>query len=159
MRIGTTVDDFIKMAGGLKDDVEPVKVIMGGPMMGFALFDLNIPVIIQGCPVIREEDGLAMSSRNRLLSPEIRKDAAVLYQCLIEAKSLYASGKRPGEILSLLVKRIEAVKSAKLDYIEIVDPETLQPVEETREDAVAALAVYFGNVRLIDNIRLRYGKE
>jgi len=115
--------------------------------------DLNIPVEVIGCPIVREEDGLAMSSRNTYLSPEERKSALSLYKGLKLAEELFESGERNPEVIK---KRVEEFilshpKVEKIDYVEIVDPENLKPVKEVKEGDVIALAVFVGKTRLIDN--------
>jgi len=117
--------------------------------------DLNIPVEVVGCPIVREEDGLAMSSRNTYLSPEERESALSLYKGLKLAEELFESGERNPEVIK---KRVEEFilshpKVEKIDYVEIVDPENLKPVKEVREGDVIALAVFVGKTRLIDNHR------
>lgn len=117
--------------------------------------DLNVPVEIRVCPIVREPDGLAMSSRNAYLSPEQRRQATVLYRALCAAKELVEQGERHAEhVRQHMVRLIEATPGAVLDYAEIVDPETLQPVREIQQPVLAALAVRIGPARLIDNMTL-----
>ncbi len=115
--------------------------------------DLNIPVEIVGCPIVREKDGLAMSSRNTYLSPEERKSALSLYRGLKLAEELFEKGERNPEVIKEKVKEfiLSHPHVKKVDYIEIVDPENLKPVKEVKEGDVIALAVFVGNTRLIDN--------
>jgi len=114
--------------------------------------DLNINIEIIACPIIREASGLAKSSRNVYLSDEERTQALVLNRSLKEAEKLFAEGERS---VSVLIEKItEIIKSsplADIDYIEIVDFDTIQPIEEIKGEALVALAVKFGNTRLIDN--------
>jgi pantoate--beta-alanine ligase len=114
--------------------------------------DLNLPVEIVAGPTLREPDGLAMSSRNSLLSPEERAAAPVLRRALDEVERRYAAGERSS---SRLVEALRAViataPGARVDYLEVVDDETLQPVSQLTRPALVALAVYFGSTRLIDN--------
>ncbi len=114
--------------------------------------DLNIPVEIVGCPIVREEDGLAMSSRNVYLNKEERKSALSLYQGLRLAKELFERGERNPSVIRKKVKEfILSHPKTKIDYVEIVSPEDLKPVKEVKEGDVIALAVFVGKTRLIDN--------
>ena len=114
--------------------------------------DLNIPVEIVGCPIVREEDGLAMSSRNVYLNKEERKSALSLYQGLRLAKELFERGERnPSVIRKKVEEFILSHPKTKIDYVEIVSPEDLKPVKEVKEGDVIALAVFVGKTRLIDN--------
>ncbi|MCS7298590.1 MAG: pantoate--beta-alanine ligase [Spirochaetia bacterium] len=115
--------------------------------------DLNFPIEIVVMPIVREEDGLAMSSRNTYLSPEERKNASILYKSLQKAKDLILSGEKDvSKIKNEMVKMISSIES-RIDYIEIVEPETLEKIDRIPEKGtvVIALAVYIGNARLIDN--------
>jgi pantoate--beta-alanine ligase len=114
--------------------------------------DLNFQVDIIAMPTVREEDGLACSSRNRYLSREERKQAAVLFKALRAAES---SGKQSAtDIVARARKVISEAPLARIDYVEVVDAESLQPVEMAGPNTVLLLAVFFGKTRLIDNIRL-----
>ncbi|MGB9620899.1 MAG: pantoate--beta-alanine ligase [Brevinematia bacterium] len=115
--------------------------------------DLNFPIEIVVMPIVREEDGLAMSSRNTYLSQEERKNAIVLYRSLQKAKEMILSGEKSiVKIKEEMKKIIESVPS-KIDYIEIVDPLTLESLERipNQGNVVVAVAVFIGNARLIDN--------
>jgi pantoate--beta-alanine ligase len=117
--------------------------------------DLNVPVRIQRCPIVREPDGLALSSRNRYLSAEQRGHATVLSRALEEVRQRAAAGERDAGVLQrLLAERVAATPGARLDYAALVDFDTLQPVAQLRGTVLAALAVFFGTTRLIDNILL-----
>lgn len=117
--------------------------------------DLNFPVKIRIAPIVREPDGLAMSSRNRYLSPGERADALCLHRALQEAERLHRDGERDASVLSARMRALIAgVASAEIDYIEIVDDETLQPVETITGRTLVALAVRIGKTRLIDNVVL-----
>jgi pantoate--beta-alanine ligase len=117
--------------------------------------DLNIPVTIAVCPIVRESDGLALSSRNAYLSPEERKMALVLYASLQQAQKLFASGQRDSAKLAAEGRKAFAGQpAARLDYFEIVDPETLAPVATVDTPSLVAVAAFIGNTRLIDNILL-----
>ncbi|HOQ36237.1 MAG TPA: pantoate--beta-alanine ligase [Acetivibrio sp.] len=115
--------------------------------------DLNMNVEIVTCPIVREEDGLAMSSRNVYLSTEERKSALILSKSLFEAQELIKNGEnRKENILKYIVDRIKSEKGAQIDYVEIVNADTLDSIGEFLKGRVLiALAVKFGNTRLIDN--------
>ena len=115
--------------------------------------DLNFDIEIIPGTLIREEDGIAMSSRNAYLSPEDRKKATVLYQSLVKAKELFDSGEKRAYNITLAVeKMIQSVEGVSLQYVEIRDAETLERVEKVSRPAVIAVAAMVGSVRLIDNI-------
>ncbi|KDR96149.1 pantoate--beta-alanine ligase [Peptoclostridium litorale DSM 5388] len=117
--------------------------------------DLNMDVEIVSCPIVREEDGLAMSSRNTYLSPGERMDALVLSRSLFEAKEMIMSGKRDASNIKSHIKSgISGVKSADIDYVEIVDADSMEDLEVIRGRVLVALAVRVGKTRLIDNIIL-----
>ena len=114
--------------------------------------DLNFNIEIIAVPTIREEDGLACSSRNQYLNPEERKQATVLHKALLAAKD---AGKRSAkDVVALAQKVVHKSHLARIDYLEVVDAETLTPVEMVRANSVLLLAVFFGKTRLIDNMRL-----
>ncbi len=114
--------------------------------------DLNFDIEIVGCPIVREEDGLAKSSRNTYLSVEERKAALVLNKSLSMAKNIMDAGERNADNIKKLIKEnIENEELSKIDYIEVVSSNTLESVHEIEEDVLVALAVYFGKTRLIDN--------
>jgi len=118
--------------------------------------DLGFPVEVVVCPVVREKDGLAMSSRNAYLSSQERRRAVVLYQAVKSAQRLVDRGVRDaGRILRALEDLIHRVPETRIDYIEIVDPKTLEPVRTITGRALLALAVFVGETRLIDNAFLR----
>ena len=117
--------------------------------------DLNLPVEIVVCPIVREPGGLAMSSRNVYLSPEERKAALVLSRSLTETKDRFDQGERNARKLIAAGKQVMAQESrVRLDYFEMVDPDTLDPVLEVTRSALVAIAALVGNTRLIDNILL-----
>ena len=117
--------------------------------------DLNIPVEIVICPTVREPDGLAMSSRNTYLNPEERRAATVLFRALQAAKARYEAGERDAEGLREAMRGvIRAEPLARIDYVSVADPETLQELERVEGPALLSLAVYIGTTRLIDNIML-----
>ena len=114
--------------------------------------DLNFDLEIVGCPIIREEDGLAKSSRNTYLNEQERKAAVVLNQSLQAAQDLYENGERSAAVLSAAIReKLAAEPLAKPDYVEIVDWNTLEPVETIQDSVLMAIAVYIGKTRLIDN--------
>ena len=114
--------------------------------------DLNMPLTITGCPIIREEDGLAKSSRNTYLSPEERKAALVLSRSIFLGKEMVEKGERDCKrILAAMTEEIEKEPLAKIDYVKIVDLDTMQQVEKIDRGILAAIAVYIGKTRLIDN--------
>src|SRR5450631_291392 len=117
--------------------------------------DLNLPVDIVVCPIVRETDGLAMSSRNAYLDPEQRKQALVLHRSLQRVQALATAGEHnASRLLAAGREEFAREKSVRLDYFEIVDPETLDPVEEVSRGTLVAVAAYVGNTRLIDNFLL-----
>lgn len=120
-----------------------------------AVADLNLDVNIKVLPTIRGKEGLALSSRNGYLSETEKNDALCLYKALIRAQTMVNAGaKNAKEILGEMEKIINNCKSARIDYISIVNPETLEAVSEVHAGNVAALAVKIGKTRLIDNIIL-----
>lgn len=114
--------------------------------------DLNFKTRIIAVPTMREDDGLACSSRNQYLNTEERKQATVLHKALRAATT--AGDKSAREIVDLVRKVISEAPLARIDYVELMDVETLQPIEKVRPSSLLALAVVFGKTRLIDNIRL-----
>jgi pantoate--beta-alanine ligase len=117
--------------------------------------DLNLPVEIVVCPIVREPDGLAMSSRNAYLDREQRKRAPVLHRALMRVKKLAEAGERKAELL-IEAGREEIGRESwvTVDYFEIVDPDTLDPVADVSRGALVAVAAYVGTTRLIDNVVL-----
>lgn len=117
--------------------------------------DLNLPVEIVVCPIVREPDGLALSSRNTYLSPQERKSALVLNRSLTRVKIRFDQGERNAIELIAAGKQVLAQEpTVRLDYFEIVDPATLDPMQELTSSALVAVAGFVGNTRLIDNILL-----
>lgn len=115
--------------------------------------DLNFPVRLVACPIIREQDGLAMSSRNRKLSPQDRRRALILHRALQRACELLEAGEtNAGVVRNMLLETFAADEGVRLDYAAIVDPSTLLPVEDTAQGALIAVAAWVGSTRLIDNI-------
>jgi pantoate ligase/cytidylate kinase len=117
--------------------------------------DLNLPIEIIGCPTVRERSGLAYSSRNQYLTPEQREQAAVLYRSLQQAKELFNSGECTSSALIEAVKTaIDTVPVMQPEYIELVEPTTLVPLERIGDNGLLAIAARLGSTRLIDNICL-----
>lgn len=119
--------------------------------------DLNIPIDIKLLPIVREKDGLAMSSRNKYLSEKERKEAVCLYESLVKAQELIRKGENsPAKIIMAMRQIIKTRKSARIDYIVIVDPLTLKNLTRLKpgQPVLIALAVYIGKTRLIDNFIL-----
>jgi pantoate--beta-alanine ligase len=115
--------------------------------------DLNLNTEIVVCPIVREADGLAMSSRNAYLGEEDRKASTVLYRALRTTEKEVNAGLRDSlELQRLLVKVIASEPRTRLDYAEIVDAETFEPVVRITRRSYAVLAVFFGRTRLIDNM-------
>jgi len=123
--------------------------------------DLNFPVKIIVGPTVREPDGLAMSSRNEYLTEEERKVAPAIYQSLLLAKSLVEQGERDtSKIIAAMREFLSKYDRIKVEYIEIVDKEELNPIERLEKgEALIAIAAYLGKARLIDNISVKVGGD
>jgi pantoate--beta-alanine ligase len=118
--------------------------------------DLNLPVEIVVCPIVREPDGLAMSSRNAYLDPAHRRAATVLYRALMRMEDLTRAGERDGARLAEAGRRvIQEEPLARLDYLEVVAPETLDSVPDVSSGALVVVAAALGKTRLIDNLLLK----
>lgn len=113
--------------------------------------DLNMDIEIVGCPIVREEDGLAKSSRNTYLSPEERKAALILSKTVALGKELAKTEKDANKVVEAMKKNIETESLAKIDYVEAVDALSMAPVEKLEGTCMLAMAVYIGKTRLIDN--------
>jgi pantoate--beta-alanine ligase len=117
--------------------------------------DLNFPVEIIGVPTVREGDGLASSSRNQYLNADERAQAPVLQRALQEARRLFTEGERSAEAIQTAARNgIATAPLARIDYLEVVNSDTLQSVSEADENSVIVVAAFFGQTRLIDNLRL-----
>lgn len=129
-------------------------------MMKRMVDDLNIPVEIVVCPIVREKDGLAMSSRNVYLSPEERKAAPVLYKALRKAEEMVGAGERKAPAIRKTMEDIiRSEPLANIEYIAICDTTNLEEVEEIKDETLIALAAKFGKARLIDNTIIRLKTE
>jgi pantoate--beta-alanine ligase len=117
--------------------------------------DLNFPIEIVVCPIVREPDGLAMSSRNVYLDTEERKAATVLYRALTATKNLYENGERDAEKLRQMMKEVLAIELlAQMQYVSCADYDTLEELETVTGKALLSMAVFVGKTRLIDNFVL-----
>lgn len=117
--------------------------------------DLNFPIEIIGVPTVREWDGLASSSRNQYLSPDERVQARVLQRALREARRLFTEGERSAETIQTAARNVIATAPlARIDYLEVVDADTLQSATNADANSIIVVAAFFGQTRLIDNLRL-----
>ncbi len=117
--------------------------------------DLGLDVLVVGMPTVREEDGLAMSSRNAYLSPAQRQQATTIYRGLRKAKRLLDSGERDAaELAAIAIDLLREEQDLVIDYVAVCDPDTLERIPEVEKEAVLLVAVKVGDTRLIDNIRL-----
>jgi len=139
--------------------VEPTSLFLGqkdaqqAAVLKAVIRDLNIGVRVEVCPIVREHDGLAMSSRNKRLTIEGRNAAPTLYRALKVGQSIVNLGESgTAKVLGEVKKIIREQKRIKIQYLEAVDPETLQPASRLKSGTLIALAAYLDNVRLIDNI-------
>lgn len=122
--------------------------------------DLNFDIEIVGCPIIREADGLAKSSRNTYLSPEERKAAVILHKALEKGKELVLNGEKSAKaVIDTVTQIINSEPLAKIDYVQVVDFPNIKVVEDINSDILTAVAVYIGKTRLIDNFIIENGKE
>ena len=118
--------------------------------------DLNFPIQIIVAPIVRESDGLAMSSRNVYLTPEERQQAPIIFKALQAARENVKNGLTDAnQVRDQITKMIQTSPLARIDYVEIIDDQTLTPVETVKPGTFAAVAVYYGKTRLIDNIYLK----
>jgi pantoate--beta-alanine ligase len=117
--------------------------------------DLNFSVQVVACPIVREADGLAMSSRNVYLNPEERKQALVLHRALLRVEEVWESGEHnAGKLLEVGRGEVAKETGVRLDYFEIVDADSLEPVKSAGSGVLVALAAWVGSTRLIDNLIL-----
>jgi pantoate--beta-alanine ligase len=119
--------------------------------------DLDLPVEVVGCPLVRETDGLALSSRNVYLDADARRAAAMLSGALYMASEAVVRGQRDaGAVRQLVVDTLAHAPQVRVDYVEVVDAETLQPIEQIASDTLVALAAFVGKARLIDNVTITF---
>ena len=116
--------------------------------------DLDIPVTLHGAEIVREADGLALSSRNVRLTAEHRAAAPSIHRALLSAREAYENGTSAEEVCRRVVDTLFVIPGVKVDYVELVDAETLHEVQDDNRLALLAVAAFFGEVRLIDNIEL-----
>ena len=122
--------------------------------------DLNFGIAIVGCPIVREADGLAMSSRNAYLGEEERKAALILHSSLALGEKMLEEGERDArKVREAILGRLNTEPLARVDYVELVDAESLEPVEKAEKPILAAIAVYIGQTRLIDNFTFAGGQQ
>jgi pantoate--beta-alanine ligase len=116
--------------------------------------DLNFPVKIMPCPIVRESSGLAMSSRNSYLDPAQKQQSALIRQALQQTSEMvkYNKSKNSGKIIENIEKKLHNISGSKIDYIAVCSARTLMPLKEINEPAVVLVAVWVGKTRLIDNI-------
>lgn len=118
--------------------------------------DLSFPVEIVACPTVREPSGLAQSSRNQYLTPEQKEQAAVLYRSLQQAEFAFKAGERQSEALKgIVIKELATIESVAVEYVELVEPDTLMPLEKIEQQGLLAIASRVGEARLIDNLVLK----
>jgi pantoate--beta-alanine ligase len=118
--------------------------------------DLNLPLEVVGCPIVRDEDGLAMSSRNMYLSPDERKSALLLNRALSRARDLFEKGERSGTVLERTVRDIlNSDRKVECEYVCVKDAASLKDIPRIDREAVIAVAARVGKARLIDNIRIQ----
>lgn len=116
--------------------------------------DLDIPVTLHGAEIVREADGLALSSRNVRLTPVHRAAAPTIYKSLLQARAAYTAGASSADVCATVCSTLNAIPGVRVDYAELVDAETLHAPAADDRLALLAVAAYFGDVRLIDNIEL-----
>lgn len=122
--------------------------------------DLNFDIEIIGCPIIREDDGLAKSSRNTYLSPQERQSATILNKALTAGKQLVLNGEtNTAKVIEKITNIINSEPLAKIDYVQVVSFPDIKIIEEIKGDILTAIAVYIGTTRLIDNFIIENGKE
>ena len=114
--------------------------------------DLNFPLEIVPCPIVREDDGLAKSSRNTYLNPAERQAALILSQSLKKGKEAIEAGERDSQkVIDIIRQNLETEPMARIDYVEVVDFENIQRTAKIEGEVLVAIAVYIGKTRLIDN--------
>ena len=124
------------------------------------VLDLNFNLEIVICPIAREDDGLARSSRNRYLSPAQRAGANVLYMALKKAEKAHLNGIRQGKVLrEIMAELISTEPQAQIDYVSAADPQTLMELDDIENGVLLSMAIYFGKTRLIDNILIDHHSD
>jgi pantoate--beta-alanine ligase len=119
--------------------------------------DLDLPVEVVGCPIVRSVDGLALSSRNSYLSDDERRAATILSGSLYVASEAVVAGERDAAaVRRRIVDTVSHVPEVRLDYVEVVDADSLEPVEQLTDDTLVALAAFVGKARLIDNVTITF---
>jgi pantoate--beta-alanine ligase len=114
--------------------------------------DLNVPITVRVCPIVREPDGLAMSSRNRYLSAAERRRALAIYESLQIAALMAGEGERDAAVIAARIHdHLTTAGGMRVDYVAIADPATLEPVDTLQTETLVAIAAWLGNTRLIDN--------
>lgn len=117
--------------------------------------DLDVPTEIRVCPIVREADGLAMSSRNRYLTDDERQQSLLLWRSLKLATELFAEGERNGDVVGERMRKLlEDGGITRIDYVALADPDTLEPVRDLQDSTMALIAAHVGDTRLIDNCRI-----
>jgi pantoate--beta-alanine ligase len=117
--------------------------------------DLNVPVEVVGCPIVRDEDGVALSSRNSYLAPEERRAAPVLFRSLRRAQQLWDSGARdPAAVRAAVLEVLAGEPRARVDYVSVADPASFEELSAPAPTALVSMAVFLGRTRLIDNVTL-----
>ena len=149
------------MVAKLFNGVQPQKAYFGqkdaqqAAVIRRMVRDLNFPIEIVVCPIVREPDGLAMSSRNVYLDPEQRRAAGVLYRSLSQAREAHENGERNADVLRQIMKDVLAAEPlANVQYVSCADYETLEELAEVKGKALLSIAVFIGKTRLIDNFVL-----
>ncbi len=114
--------------------------------------DLRMPVRIEACPIVREPDGLALSSRNAYLEPDQRRRSLCLYQALTAGRDMLRAGESVKDAVAAMRERLERTSGVSVDYVSVVDPDSLEPVTATKSRLMVAGAIRIGSCRLIDNV-------
>ncbi|MFM7852464.1 MAG: 4-phosphopantoate--beta-alanine ligase, partial [Flammeovirgaceae bacterium] len=129
-------------------DYQQLKIV--SQLANELMFDIEIKSI----PIVREADGLAMSSRNQRLGPEERKNALVLHECLTSAKQMLRSGASVANVKQMATNKCSIVPNVTLEYFELADLENLLPTDTVNDKTILLMAAYVGQIRLIDNLKM-----
>ncbi|MCZ6681752.1 MAG: pantoate--beta-alanine ligase [Planctomycetota bacterium] len=116
------------------------------------VIDLRMPLRIEACPIVREPDGLALSSRNAYLEPDQRGRSLCLYQALTTGRDMLRAGESVNDAVAAMRERLERTSGVSVDYVSVVDPDSLDPVTDTKSRLMVAGAIRIGSCRLIDNV-------